>query len=151
MLDKDIKEIKKLINLNEDARQFYTEASEQTDSATYRSTFQKVGALHGSVVVSLQSHLKTLGETDLQPDKTLMGKTRQFVGTTLADWSEKTDEMLVTHLEEAEDRCLHQIQDIMEDEDITTATKDVLTREHANIRQTHDYMKGLKDNLKKAA
>ena len=153
MPKQDIKEIKNLININEDAVEFYKDASEQSNDPQFKTTFKSLESLHNSVVVNLQEYATLIGaETEaVEADETLQGLGMQFVGKMIADLSDKTNEALVSYLEEAEDRCLHQVQDIMEDDNITPATKSALKSEETALKKSHDYMKALKDHLSEAA
>jgi uncharacterized protein (TIGR02284 family) len=142
-------DLQKLANINEDACEFYEEASEKAENSQFKTTFKNLESLHKSVVVNLQEHIRANGG---KPDteETFEGAAREFWGKLMASISNDVDETLVTHLEEAEDRCLHKVQDIMDSDDIPATTKTMLQNEHQALRKSHDYMKALKDSLKAA-
>lgn len=143
------KELQKLANINEDACEFYEEACEKADSEQLKTTFRNLESLHKGVVVNLQEHIRTTGG---QPDtdETIAGEARELWGKLMASISNDVDETLVKHLEEAEDRCLNKIQDIIENDDIPATTKAFLQTEYRVLRKSHDYMKSLKDCMKAA-
>lgn len=144
------KEISKLVNLNKDACEFYEEAKEKVDSVSIKQTFSNLETLHRNVMTNLQQQLRIMGG-DPEADETFGGDMAQLWANISASVSNDTDTTWVSHLEEAEDRCLHQIQDIMKDEDIDASVKASLTKEAETLRQSHDFMKDLKDCMKKAA
>lgn len=144
------KEITKLINLNKDACEFYEEAREKTDTANIKQTFSDLEALHRNVMVNLQQQVRIMGG-DPEADETFGGEMAQLWANISATVSNDTDTTWVSHLEEAEDRCLNQIQDIMKDKDINAEVKAALTKEAETLRKSHDFMKDLKDCMKKAA
>lgn len=146
-IKKENKEITKLMNINEDAAEFYESAQEKSDNAQMKTTFKNLENLHESVVSNLAQIIRTNGgEPDA--DETIEGSVRQFFGELHAMVSSEVNETLVTHLEEAEDRCLHSMQDAMNSDDITETTKVALRKELTTLQKSHDYMKALKDSMK---
>lgn len=149
MSKKENEELGKLININKDACDFYKSAQERTQSSAFKRTFQDLESLHRSIIINLKECVRANGGSPEVSD-TLTGQTTQFWGELMANISNDVDETLVKHLEEAEDRCLHSIEDVIREEDITPATKTVLSNELAALQKSHDYMKALKDSLKAA-
>lgn len=143
------KELQALANINEDACEFYEEAGKKTENPQFKTTFMNLENLHKDVVISLQDHIRANGGTP-DTDETFVGEVREFWGKLMTSISNDVNETLVTHLEEAEDRCLHKIEDIMKDDDISPSTKAVLQKEYDSLQKSHDYMKALKDTLKAA-
>lgn len=143
------KELQNLANINQDACKFYKEAQDQADDPQLKSTFHNLETLHKSVVINLQDHIRTnSGNPDTE--ETFSGEMREFWGKLMASISNDVDETLVKHLEEAEDRCLHKIQDIIKDKDVPSNTKAVLESEYRALQKSHDYMKALKDTMQAA-
>jgi len=146
----DIKnELSKLIDINEDACEFYESAQEKTDNPQFKSTFRELEQLHKNVIGNMQQHIID-SEGPIEPDQTFTGQTQKFWGELMSSISNDVNETLVTHLEEAEDRCLHSIQDAIEKDDMPTDTVVMLQKEMITLKKTHDYMKDLKDTLKAA-
>ncbi len=143
------KQLAKLININEDACEFYEDAQKQAKSPQIKTTFANLESLHKGVIINLQQKIRANGGNP-EANETFMGQAAQFFGQMAAKISNDVDETLVTHLEEAEDRCLHSIQDAMDSEDVTPSTKAMLQGELATLQKSHDYMKSLKDSLKAA-
>jgi uncharacterized protein (TIGR02284 family) len=149
-MKKENKELGQLININEDAVEFYETAQEHADNPQMKTTFSNLENLHKGVITNLEQIVRANGgEPDA--DETIEGGVRQFFGELHAKISNDVDETLVTHLEEAEDRCLHSMQDAMESNDIRPLTKNVLRQELSALQKSHDYMKALKDSMKEAA
>ena len=145
------KELSTLISINKDATEFYYEsAKELAENPQLKATFQNLGDLHNSIAINLKNHLEANGVSDAEIDETMTGELAKFWGKLKAQISNDTDETLVTQLEEAEDRCLHKIQDIMDNDDISAQEKSLLQREYTSLRKSHDYMKDLKDSMKAA-
>lgn len=149
-IDKENKELSKLININEDAAEFYEAAQDKAESDQMKTTFSSLEELHKDVTMRLGQIVQNNGG-NAHSKETLMGEVRQFFGNLHAKISNDVDETLVTHLEEAEDRCLHSIQDAMVNDDISLSTRSMLQKELTALQKSHDYMKALKDQMKQAA
>lgn len=141
-----ISELKELIDINKDAYTFYDDAIEQVDNPRLVSTFKNLSALHKSVCNSIIQRLEANGEK-AYADKTYSGTAAKWWGELMGKISNDTDETLVSHLEEAEDRCLHSMQDATQNDDLDASTRTFLANELQTLRKTHDYMKELKDNM----
>lgn len=142
-------ELHKLVNINKDASEFYKSAAQEAQNSDIKQTFSKLEKLHQDVITNLQNQIRVNGGNP-EADETLIGKSAQFWGELMAKISNDVDATLVKHLEEAEDRCLHSMQDAMKDDDIRPATKAALHSEMETLRKTHDYMKALKNAMKAA-
>lgn len=143
------KELKKLANINEDACEFYEEAREKAENPQLKKTFRNLESLHKAVVINLQDHIRKNGGNP-ETKETMVGEAKEFWGTLMASISNDVDQTLVTHLEEAEDRCLNKIKDIMKNKDIPASTKAFLQSEYQALQKSHDYVKALKDCMKAA-
>lgn len=146
------KELGRLIDINKDAADFYDKALNEIESGNLKSTFSNLREIHNQVAVSLQNRLQNNGADfdTLSADGTLKGDASKLWGQLVAKVSNDVDETLVSHLEEAEDRCLHSVQDAIEKEELQAETKALLRRELSTLQRTHDHMKSLKDEMKAA-
>ena len=149
MSKQENKELCKIININEDACEFYESAQEKVENPQLKTTLSNLENLHKDVIVNLQNHVRANGGNP-DADETLAGQTRQFWGELMAKISNDVDETLVKHLEEAEDRCLHSIQEAVESDDMSISTKSILRNEMSALQKSHDYMKALKESMKAA-
>jgi len=145
----DIKVLKELANVNEDAAEFYETAQESVKDDTYKTTFSNLESLHESVASNVVILMKSYGE-DYDADETMKGQAMQFWTQTKAMFSGSPNETFIKDLEEAEDRCLHSMQDAVSDTKISDTTRARLQNELTSLRKAHDYMKSLKENLKAA-
>ena len=149
MSNQENSELGKLININEDACEFYESAQEKVEDPQLKATFGNLENLHKGVIHNLQNRVRANGG-DPDAQETLAGQVQQFWGELMAKISNDVDETFVTYLEEAEDRCLHSIQDAIKSDEISVATKSALQSEASALRKSHDYMKALKDTMKAA-
>ncbi|MCC6598863.1 MAG: PA2169 family four-helix-bundle protein [Alphaproteobacteria bacterium] len=148
-VEQENKEFGKLININKDACEFYESACEKAESAQLKKTFRDLEDLHKKVAADLQRHVRAHGG-DSKADETFVGQTQKFWGGLMASISNDVDETLVSHLEEAEDRCLKSMKDAINDDRVTPGAKTLLMQELALLQNSHDHMKSLKNYMKAA-
>ena len=146
MSNVETNELQKLIDINTDACEFYETAQEKADSPELKATFRSLESLHQSIVSDLQTRVIAKAG-DKEANETVTGMATRFWGELMASVSNDVDETLVKHLEEAEDRCLHSMQDAIDNDSLLPGTKDLLRKELKTLRKSHDYMKDLKDYM----
>lgn len=149
MSKQDNKEICKVIDINKDAVDFYSDAQSKAKDGTVKDIFQKFEKLHNDVVVNLQNYVRQNGG-EPEAENTMAGQIGQFWGDMKAKISNDVDETLISSLEEAEDRCIHAIKDAADNKNLSPEARMALKEEQALLQQTHNYMKIMKDNAKAA-
>lgn len=149
VIEKENKALGELIGINQDACSFYQSAAKKVDNTQLSRTFNDLENLHASVAASLSRQIVQNGGK-VDEEGTMSGKAAQWFGEVMAKVSNDADETLVSHLEEAEDRCLHHMEDAIKDDDIRTQTKSLLTAELTSLKRSHDYMRNLKQFMKAA-
>lgn len=149
-MTKENDELSTLVNINEDACEFYEYAQKKAEDAQVKSAFRNLENLHKNVVNNLQKQIRANGG-DSEAKETMTGQVRRWWGELMASVSNDVDETLVNHLEEAEDRCLHSMEDAIQGENLSASTREILQSELTTLRKTHDYMKVLKDTMQQNA
>lgn len=150
VIEKENNVLSELININQDASHFYQSAAQRVENPQLANTFRDLETLHEGVAASLARQVQQNGGSAQDEDGTVSGKAAQWFGELMAKVSNDADETLVAHLEEAEDRCLHHMEDAIKDDAVRTQTKSLLTAELASLRRSHDYMRSLKQFMKAA-
>lgn len=150
MSDKDLDEVSKIIDINKDASDFYHDAQEKAKSPTVKDIFKDYEQLHKSVVIELQNYVSQKGG-DPEAGNTFAGQAGEVWGKVRAALSPNVDESLITSLEEAEDRCIHSIDDAIANDDLSPETRVALKKQQETLHKSHDYMKIMKENVNAAA
>tara|TARA_B100001750_G_scaffold235712_1_gene238597 strand:- start:2398 stop:2850 length:453 start_codon:yes stop_codon:yes gene_type:complete len=143
--------LQNLINICEDAREFYSDAIDQTSDPEMKRLCRQMADIRKGIIIDLRAYAR---QNDLKLDEasnTIGGQVNKFLGEHIAKWSDNTDEALIVYLEEAEDRCLHSFQEASNDDDLPLEARRLITEELTSLQKTHDYMKELKMALKNAA
>jgi len=146
---KEIKELSKLVDINQDACEFYTSAQEKVENPRHKSTFRELDQLHKSAITSIQQLMTKSGAdtNKSKADETVTGKATRMFGELASKLSSNTDSTLISRLEEAEDRCLHSMEDAIKNEDVSADTRGALQNELSKLRKSHDHMKALKESM----
>ncbi len=134
----------KLIDLCEDAREFYSSASHQTTSPRLRKAFRKMASVRESIVINLKSHFASeFG--DVQEGGTITGQASNIFKLLKAKLGD-TERTLILELERAEDDTLEEFRDVQL-KDLSESTRQVIERQMRLLIETHDHMKSLKQEL----
>jgi uncharacterized protein (TIGR02284 family) len=144
------KTLQNLVDICEDAREFYTVSIEKTNDPEMKQLFRKMADIRKSVIIDLRHHMSHKNMKIEEPSETFRGQLNKFLGENIAKWSDNTNTALITYLEEAEDRCLHSFEDASNDNDLPIETRTLVSKELETLQLTHDYMKELKEVIKAA-
>ncbi len=145
------KELSKLININEDACEFYDTACQKVQSRNLKSTFLNLKAVHKGIVVNLQTYLNSRPHSgNPSATQTMIGQAKQLWGEVSATIGQDTDEIFVSHLEEAEDRCLNTMADAIDNEGISPDVRRFLGQELGTLKEAHDFVHLLRMSLNAA-
>lgn len=146
------KELGKLIDINEDACAFYKSALQKTQSSQIKEAFQDLEIMHKEVVVDLQNYVRN-NNADFEyteAAQTMVGQAQKFWGELMANASREVDETLISHLQKAEERCFHSVEDVLDSEDISEPAKNLLQNQKSVLQKSHGYIQSLKESVKAA-
>ena len=140
--------LQNLMNVCEDAVEFYTDATAKTDDMAKKMLFREMADIRKAVIVDIRSFMLTHDMEPKEASETMGGRVNKFIGETMASWSDDKDKELISYLEEAEDRCLHTFEDVANDNGISAEARAFVEEKLPVIQKTHDAMKILKDTVK---
>lgn len=143
-----VEELHNLINICEDAREFYARASHRTTSQSMKATFRKIAATRESMIINLKSHILSLAGEVPEDDSFTDPPSNLF--RRLKSKMENADLALVEKLEDAEDKTLAEFRKVLESGP-PDATANLIERQMQILNETHSHMKFLKQHLGKAA
>ena len=144
--DAELKEFKNIININQDAVEFYESAEKKVTSASLRTTFGELKKLHNKTIQKLQGALRLKdASADTDAEGTLVGTGQRLFGKLVTKLSSTPNQTLINRLVEAEERCLNSMEEASA-KDLPRDIKKVLTDELANMRKGQEHMKQLKES-----
>ena len=149
LLNDEIKALKELMDLNNDATSFYAKAQEKVKDKSLQETLREFELLHKQAMLNFKEQLEATSsdQETHKPEETVNGQANKMFTQVLTEFQDKPDDRFVQQLEEAEDRCLNRLEEAMKTPEITESTKKVMEDEMARMRKSHDTMKSLKDKI----
>ncbi|MFC0634076.1 PA2169 family four-helix-bundle protein [Brevundimonas balnearis] len=150
-LDRDAHELQvlnALIAATMDSADAYGEAARETENPQLRGLFEQRGFERRQVAAGLRLAVRRLGGRP-QPDGSLLGKARRA-------WMDvrhallRQDRVTVHEVEAAEDAVKDRFERALADTRLSPAAREVIERNYAPVRRTHDEMRALKHRMKAA-
>lgn len=142
----EIHALKELVNINLNTCHFYETARAYVENPQLGKTFANLEALHNNVVSTLQNQIrKKGGAASTMATAPVADCVTEFWGEMAANVSDNIDFHVICHLEEVEETCLTLMEDALENEEISTPTKEVLSDNLLSLQKSHAYMKALKE------
>lgn len=137
-----------LINICEDAREFYATAAYRTKSRSLGETFRRIASTRESVIINLRLHaLSIAGEA--AEEEIGDGRTSDLFRP-LRTEIDDMEIALLRKLEKAESVALEQFRDALNSES-PEATTDLIERQMQMLDETYSHIKFLKRHLGSAA
>ena len=144
--DHDIRTLNSLIATTLDSVDGYTEAAKDSDSGRFASLFTSRATERRQVVSNLQQQVRSLGGNPEDDGTLLAGAHRVFLNLK-ATLSGKDDKAIIAEVERGEDHIKSKFQDVLDDTDISSATRTVIEQAFTSVRAGHDQMSALKHSL----
>jgi uncharacterized protein (TIGR02284 family) len=142
----DIKVLNSLIETTLDSADGYNQAAERATSTSFRNLFQQWSTERRQIVSELQDQVRSLGGTPDDDGSTLAAGHRMFLK--LRDNMTKGDESVIDEVERGEDFIKSKYETALEDDDLSTASRDVILHAYSSIKSGHDQARDLKQSFK---
>ncbi len=144
----EFQELVKLMNVNQDAIEFYSVAQRKVESLSLVQTLRELEIIHMKLIARIQEHLE-LNFANCRfknPHSTVVGSAHRIFGALEANVTSTPDSTLIRKLEEAENRCSLYWQSAIA-KTLNSTTKIFLQKELVELRRAQDYMKYLKETI----
>ncbi len=148
MLNTTIEMLSDLINICEDAREFYAAVAHRTNSRSLEETFRRIASTRESVIINLRLHaLSIVGEA---AEEIIGNGQTSDLFRPLKTEIDDMELTLVKKLEKAESAALEQFREALNSEP-PEATTNLIERQMQMLDETHSHIKFLKRHLGNAA
>lgn len=144
----DTSTLKDLVEVLNDGKKFYEEASTKVDKPALRQLFGRMARTKGVIASDLNTKIVAAGK-DAATGGTLSGPLHKAFGEVLAKLSDKPDKAYINQLENFEDRIVHAFKDAAANSD-DPAVRAVASKYMPDVQRDHDEMSALKHQLKAA-
>jgi uncharacterized protein (TIGR02284 family) len=145
--DNDIDAVNGLIKTTIDSVDGYRAAAEDADNTRYQAMFFKRADEREAVADRLQSYVRELGATPEDSGSMAASAHRAFMG--LRDAITGSDDTaIIEEVERGEDRIKDEFEKAMSDNELSAATRSIITECYQSVREGHDEMRDLKNGVK---
>jgi len=141
----DVKILNSLIETTIDSADGYEEAAKEADNTRFSAAFGSRASERHQVASALQQQVRSLGGKPDEKGTVLASAHRVF--TNLRSSMSKGDTAIVDEVERGEDHIKAKYEDAIKDNDVTAATKQVITQAYTSVKSGHDEMRDLKHAL----
>ena len=143
--EKEIQAINKLIEINNDRVQGYKTASDETDHGDLKQLFSKYNQQSSQFASELSARVASLGGKP-ETGTTTSGKVYRAWMDVKAAISNKERKAILNSCEFGEDAALSAYRTVLEDNDIPVETRQLLDKQHMELKRAHDEVKSLRDS-----
>lgn len=147
--DHEVKVLNGLIESTIDSADGYQEAAKDTESSRFTAHFQSRASERYQVVTTLQQRVRALGGTPDDDGTVLASAHRMFVN--LRHLLSKDDTGVVDEVERGEAHIKAKFEGALKDDQVSPATKQVITFAYTSVKNGHDQIRDLKHALHNAA
>ena len=138
-----------LISLTLDSANGYKEAADNTESSQFKSMFQMRSQRRYELTRELQEEVRSFGGKP-EDDQSLMGKMHNKFVDVKAALTGHDDKAVINEVERGEDHIKHKYETALQEQDLSSETRDVINRAYESVRRGHDQVRDLKHALEGA-
>ena len=144
--DTDISTLNGLISTTLDSMKGYEDAAKDAESTQYATTFADFARDRAQVATKLQDQVRSLGG-DPEMDSSMLGAAHRTFMNLKQAIAGKEDKSIIEEVERGEDHIKAEYEKAMKADDVSQATRDVITSAYDSVREGHDKMSGLKHSM----
>lgn len=141
----DMRVLNHLIEVTIDSMLGYAEAANDAHRAELKDLFGRRAEERQGIAAKLQEQVRTLGGTP--SDEGTLAATVHRVFVDLRAALNKGDEAVVKEVERGEDHIKSKYETLLQDDDLTPATRMVIQDAYQLVLQGHDQMRDLKHSM----
>jgi uncharacterized protein (TIGR02284 family) len=145
-----ISTINNLIETLKDGQKGFTEAADAVDDPQLKSLFTGYSEQRFRFASELQAQVKSLGEPEPETGGSAAGAMHRGWINLKSAITSKEESAILAECERGEDAAVQAFEKAMRD-DLTSAVRDIVSRQYSEIKSAHDRIKTLRDAAKKAA
>jgi uncharacterized protein (TIGR02284 family) len=142
----DVSVLNGLIKTTLDSMKGYEDAAKDAESTQYATMFADFARDRAQVATELQAQVRALGSEPEMDSSMLAAAHRTFMDLKQAITG-KDDKAIILEVERGEDHIKAKYEDALQQGDLSSATRDAITKGFASVREGHDKMSALKHSL----
>jgi uncharacterized protein (TIGR02284 family) len=145
----DISTLNSLIATTIDSINGYRESADAVDSQRLRDLFNTLCEDRQQVLPQLQAQVAKLGGNPEDDGTALAAAHRGFVDLKSAITG-RDDKAVINEVERGEDHIKHKYESALQEQDLSSETREVINRAYESVRRGHDQVRDIKHALESA-
>lgn len=138
-----------LIETLKDGQQGFREASEAVKDSQLKSLFSEYSLQRAKFAGELQSQAIGLGEHDPEDSSSTAGAMHRAWINLKSAITSQDDHAILSECERGEDSAVAEYKKALEQEEqLSSAVRETISRQYADVKQAHDHIKALRDAAK---
>lgn len=143
----DIETVNDLIKTTIDSVDGYRSAAESADSGQFQSIFFERATERQRVAEDLRGHVRSLGGEPEDDGSILAGAHRAFMNLRDAVTG-RDDDSIIAEVERGEDHIKAKFETALEDNNLGTETRTLISQSYDSVKSGHDQMRDLKNGMR---
>lgn len=143
----DIETVNDLIKTTIDSVDGYRSAAEDADSGQFQSIFFERANERQRVAEELRQHVRSLGGDPQDDGSILAGAHRAFMNLRDAVTG-RDDQAIIAEVERGEDHIKEKFEAAMQDGNLGTETRSLISRCYDSVKSGHDQMRDLNNGMR---
>jgi uncharacterized protein (TIGR02284 family) len=143
-----ISTINNLIETLKDGQEGYRQAAEAVKDPELKSLFNEYSMQRSRFAGELQSEAIGLGEPKPEDSGSTSGALHRTWINLKSAITSRDDHAILAECERGEDSAVKEYRDAMENEELSSPVRDILSRQFTEVKSAHDRIKQLRDASK---
>jgi uncharacterized protein (TIGR02284 family) len=143
-----ISTLNSLIETLKDGQEGFRQASEAVKDSTLKSLFSEYSLQRAKFAGELQNQVIQLGEPEPEDTSSTSGALHRAWINLKSAVTSQDDHAVLAECERGEDSAVSEYKKAMEDEDLTSPLRDIISRQYTDVKAAHDRIRALRDQRK---
>jgi uncharacterized protein (TIGR02284 family) len=143
-----ISTINSLIETLKDGQEGFKQAAEGVKDANLKSLFSEYSLQRARFAGELQSEAHQLGEAKPEESSSVAGAMHRAWINLKSAVTSGDDHAILAECERGEDSALNEYKEAIEEEELSSPIRDIVSRQYSEVKSAHDKIKSLRDAAK---
>ncbi len=138
-----------LIETLKDGQEGFRQASEAVKDSTLKSLFNEYSLQRAKFAGELQNEvIRSLGKSEPEDTSSAAGALHRAWINLKSALTAGDDHAILAECERGEDSAVSEYKKAMEDENLSSPLRDIISRQYTDVKAAHDRVKSLRDQRK---
>jgi uncharacterized protein (TIGR02284 family) len=143
-----ISTINSLIETLKDGQEGFKQASEAVKDTNLKSLFSEYSLQRAKFAGELQSEARQLGESEPEESSSTAGAMHRAWINLKSAVTSGDDHSILAECERGEDSAVSEYNEALEEDDLSSPIRAVISRQYSEVKSAHDRIKQLRDATK---